>query len=127
MLLETGVLKAAGFCSQVISEANGAFFQLEHFATEDSDYSYVGNLGGKTVILIEAKSPSIMKKMSESLPVHRRIKLNWGTDEPLTSRILQKVSTHVFKHNTNLDNQYNCIGCSLLGTQANGVALPHKP
>lgn len=121
MLLEDGVLKAVAFCSQAISQVNGALFKI---TTEGQHY--VGSLGRKSVILIEVESPLIMKKMSESLLVHGCIKLNWGTEEPLASRILHKVSTHVFKHSTNLDHQHNCIGCSLLGTQANEVAFPHE-
>ena len=122
MLLEDGVLKAVAFCLQAISWVNGALFKI---ATEGQHY--VGNLGGKSVILIEVKSPLIMKKMSESLLVHGCIKLDWGTDEPLASRILHKVSTHVFKHSTNLDHQHNCVGCSLLGVEHVVHLPPHIP
>ena len=43
-------------------------------------------------ILIEAKSPSVMTKLSEVLP-RSTIALRWMTDEPLAPKILQKVST----------------------------------
>jgi hypothetical protein len=41
--------------------------------------------------------------MGEVLPMHT-IKLKWMTDEPLAPKILQKVSTRVFRFSTHFDD-----------------------
>jgi hypothetical protein len=59
-------------------------------------------LGQKPVVLVEAKSPSVMKRMGESLPAHG-IKLNWEANETLALKNVQKVSTRILKCNANFD------------------------
>ena len=124
--MNAGVLKAAAYCSQEIS-GDGAYFHPEHKANEGlSKVGYLGTSGGKPVVLVEAKSPTVMKVMSESLPPHG-ITLKWLAGGALIPRIFQKVGTCVFKHEPNFDDSRNSIGRSLSGSEENGVALPHKP
>lgn len=124
--MDDGVLKAAAYCSQEIS-AEEAYFEPEHAVTRGhSKVDYLGSLGEKPVVLVEAKSPTVMMRMGELLPTHG-ISLKWVTEEPLVPRVFQKVGTRVFKCNTNFDDSRNCIGRSLSGPEENGVALPHVP
>ena len=94
--MNAGVLKAVAYCSQEIS-GDEAYFDSEHKGREGlSKANYVGMLGEKPVVLVEAKSPTVMKVMGESLPPHG-ISLKWLAGETLVPRIFQKMGTRVFK------------------------------
>ena len=93
--MNAGVLKAAAYCSQEIS-GDEAYFDPEHKASEGlSKVDYLGVLGEKPVVLVEAKSPTVMKVLGESLPPHG-ITLKWLAGETLVPRIFQKVGIRVF-------------------------------
>ena len=63
----------------------------EHFAG-GSKIDYVGLVDNEPKALCEAKSPSVMKKVSSSLPP-RGIELKWVRGQALAPNILAKVST----------------------------------
>ena len=53
---------------------------------------YVLQVNGEDKALVEAKSPSVMKKVAQLLP-QNGIELTWTRDQPLVPKILTKVST----------------------------------
>jgi len=56
-----------------------------------SKIDYVALVDGEPKALCEAKSPSVMKKVGESLPPHG-IELKWVIGQSLVPKILTKVS-----------------------------------
>ena len=65
----------------------------EHSAKEgNSKVDYVALVDNKPMGLCEAKSPSFMKNVCDSLPQHG-IELKWVHGQGLVQKILAKVST----------------------------------
>ncbi|KAH8998498.1 hypothetical protein EDB92DRAFT_1835508 [Lactarius akahatsu] len=49
---------------------------------------------GKRIVLVEAKSPTVMKAVGESLPTHA-FELNWAPGESLISKVLLNAALHL--------------------------------
>lgn len=65
----------------------------KHLAdTGGSKVDYIVLVNGEPNVLVDAKSPSVMKKVGELLPSHG-IELRWVRRQPLVAKILAKVST----------------------------------
>ena len=65
----------------------------DHLAeTGGCQVDYIVLVNGEPKVLVEAESPSVMKKVGELLPSHG-IKLRCVHHEPLVEKILAKVST----------------------------------
>jgi hypothetical protein len=94
VLLNAGVLQSAALCFQTICPGNFLHLVREPSAGGCSKVDYAVKLGEDEshVVLIEAKSPSVMMKMSEVLP-RSTMTLRWMTEEPLAPEIFQKVNT----------------------------------
>jgi hypothetical protein len=92
MLLDKGVLEALGDC---LWEYGGCDFLVKREQVVDSGRSkvdYVIKVDGEDEALVEAKSPSVMKKVGKSLPPNG-IELTWARGQPLAPKILAQVST----------------------------------
>jgi hypothetical protein len=68
------------------------FRTVEEDVVGGSKVDYVGLVGNEPKALCEAKSPSVMKKISILLPP-RGIELKWVRGQTLAPKILAKVST----------------------------------
>jgi hypothetical protein len=77
-------------------------------------------------VLVEAESPTIMKKVSELLPPHG-IELKWVRGQSVVPTILQKVSTRILSYNTNSEKTGNCIGRFVSRSEKDGMAVPYVP
>lgn len=91
-----------------------------------SKVDYVGLVGDKPVVLIEAKSPTVMKRMADSLP-EGVLRLKWGREQLLVPKVLQKVSTRVLGCNTDFDDSCNFIGRFISRSEKDGMAFSHVP
>lgn len=95
-LLDKGFLTVAGDC---LERFGGYNFDLTR---EDSigeglhreRVDFTGLVDNIPVVLIEAKSPSVMEAMGNSLPLHG-FKLNWAPKQPLVVNILQKAALYL--------------------------------
>ena len=75
--------------------------------------------------LCEVTSPSVMKTLSESLPLHG-IKLKWVRGQSVVSGIfLQVCLSFAIGYSTGLKDTYT--GCFISRTEKNGVAVPYMP
>ena len=98
----------------------------DHVEAGKSRVDYVGLVGDEPEILSEAKSPSVMKKIGNLLPM-RGIKLKWVRNQSLIPKILHKVSTRVLSCNTNFEETGNRIGRFVSGSEKVGMAFPYVP
>ena len=57
----------------------------------NSKIVYILQVDGEDKAVVEAKSPSVMKKIAQSLP-QNGIELTWARGRPLAPKILTKVS-----------------------------------
>ena len=94
VLLEQGVFTAADYCLQIYRRDYRLLISDEHVAQGQSagKVDFMGSIDEESVILIEAKSPSVMKKVCDQLPVHG-LELKWGPNQPFISKIFHEVST----------------------------------
>jgi hypothetical protein len=90
VLLDKGFLEAARRCIRIY---NQHLVQKREHVVEggNSKVDYLSLVDEKEVALIEAKSPSVMKKAGELLPQHG-IRLTWVPGQSLLPRLLSKVS-----------------------------------
>ncbi|KAH9065337.1 hypothetical protein EDB87DRAFT_1672682 [Lactarius vividus] len=86
MILDRGFFLAATFCL----EAYGG----HRFAKTGEHVDYLGMADGRHIVLVEAKSPSVMKAVGDSLPI-RAFKLNWAPGESLISKVLLNAALHL--------------------------------
>jgi hypothetical protein len=89
-LLNKGFFVAVGKCLWVFDQSE--FGTDEEHVVGGSKVDYVGLVDNEPKTLCEAKSPSVMKKISSSLPP-RGIELKWVRGQSLVPKILTKVST----------------------------------
>jgi hypothetical protein len=92
-LLEKGVLNAAPVCLQLFGYIFEFQSQLRHPGT-CSLVDFVGSLVGDQdvdIVLCEAKSPSVMRQVSDALP-QEGVELKW---DPGDSIIMRKVLNNV--------------------------------
>jgi hypothetical protein len=91
-LVDKGFFVAASKCFWVYDQS--VFETIEEHLAErgGSKVDYIALVGNKPMALCEAKSPSVMKNVCSSLPLHG-IKLKWVHDQPVVPKILSKVST----------------------------------
>ena len=90
-LLDSGVLRALGSCMWLCGRYR-LRLNIEQVAGRGtSKVDYVVNVDGKDEALVEAKSPSVMKKVGELLPP-RGIELTWARRQSLVPTILAKAS-----------------------------------
>jgi hypothetical protein len=103
--LDDGVLNAAEVCLEHICPGNSVEVMTERVAGGRAKVDYVVRLGDNEshVVLVEAKSHGVMKKIGEDLPTNG-IELKWTINEPLAPKIFQKVSTRVFRFSTHFDD-----------------------
>ncbi|KAH8976702.1 hypothetical protein EDB92DRAFT_1810674 [Lactarius akahatsu] len=93
MILDKGFFPAAAFCL----EAYGGYLftnTVEHVERGLSKVDYLGMVDDKRVVLVEAKSPSVMKAVGDSLPEHT-VELNWTPGGDLVSRVLLKAALYL--------------------------------
>ena len=107
-MLEKGVFTAADACLQLYG-GYGFHITDEHVAQGRSKVDFMGSIGEANVVLIEAKSPSVMKTVCDSLPL-RGFKLNLANlapNQPLVHKIFCEVSRHSLCRNTYFDSLCN--------------------
>ena len=82
----------------------------EYSVVGHSRVDFTGLLDGVPVVLIEAKSPQVMKRAGDLLP-DSKTKLKWqpNQSQALGMKILLKVSTQDFKRNTSFYNPYRLL------------------
>jgi hypothetical protein len=91
-LLDKGIFVATGKCLWEYEQSRFRTTQ-EHLAERGgSKVDYVVLVDREPKGLVEAKSPSVMKKVGDLLPSHG-IELRWVRGQPLVAKILAKVST----------------------------------
>ena len=108
--LSTGFLKAATSCLQQYNNYEMDIAREHSVEGGSSKVDYVVVADGEDRVLVEAKSPAVMKKLDEDLPAHG-IKLKWLHNQSIAPKILQKVSRQILNYNTNLKrlNRLPCI------------------
>ena len=90
--MDKGVLQALPPCLWVYGEYSFRT-KLECLADEgNSRVDYVLQVNGEDKVLVEAKSPSVMRSVRDLLPP-RGIELTWARRQTLVQKILAKVST----------------------------------
>ena len=87
------------------------------------DYDVLVNDESK--VLLEAKSPSVMKKVGELLPP-RGIELKWDCGQSLVPKILSKTSA-MFLIRHNICFTVICAGRIVPGLETNGMAVSFLP
>jgi len=89
-LLDKGFFAAVGKCLWVFDRSE--FGTVEEHVVGDSKVDYVGLVDDEPKVLCEAKSPSVVKKVSISLPPCG-IELKWVRRQTLVPKIHTKMST----------------------------------
>ncbi|KAF5379222.1 hypothetical protein D9615_005925 [Tricholomella constricta] len=93
-LLDKGVLEAIADCLWEYG-AYDFLAAAENVADRGSSkVDYVVQVDGEDKALVEAKSPSVMKKVGESLPP-RGVELTWARGQSLVRRILAKAALYL--------------------------------
>ncbi|KAH9048980.1 hypothetical protein EDB84DRAFT_1585806 [Lactarius hengduanensis] len=93
VLLDRGFFPAAAVCLRAYGRYRFGNTR-EHVERGLSRVNYLGMVDDKRVVLVEAKSPSVMKAVGDSLPEHT-IKLNWTPGGDLVSRVLLKAALYL--------------------------------
>ncbi|KAH9050748.1 hypothetical protein EDB84DRAFT_1258875 [Lactarius hengduanensis] len=94
-LLDKGFFRTAGFC--LGAYGGYCFHTMKEASAQGGDRSkvdYVGLVDDEPVILVEAKSPSIMKAVGDLLPPHG-FKLKWLQNQPPVPKIFQKAALYL--------------------------------
>lgn len=125
-LLDKGLFTATQVCLDMFGEYVFRTAKEEHVEGGTSKVDYVGMVDDERKVLTEAKSPSVMKALGDSLPAHG-IKLEWVTRQSLESKILHKVSIRILSYNPNFEETCNCIGRFVSGSEKDGMAVPYMP
>jgi hypothetical protein len=126
-LLDQGFLAAANAC---LWKYGRHFLDIERECAAEGGRSrvdYVSLLDQKNAALIEAKSPSVMKKAGELLPLSG-ILLTWvpGEVKALVPKILQKVSALLsISLNAGFDRIH--AGRVVSGSEKDGMAVSYLP
>ncbi|KAI9465417.1 hypothetical protein BJY52DRAFT_1144063 [Lactarius psammicola] len=94
MLLDKGPLGAAIVCLRVYGRHRFNITEEHVEPGTSSKVDYLGLVGDKRVVLVEAKSPSIMKVVGHSLPTDP-ISLEWARKQTLVRKILLKAALHL--------------------------------
>ena len=90
-----------------------------------SQVDYNALVNDESMVLVEARSPSVMKKVGELLPPHG-IELKWVCGQSLVPKILSKVSA-LFPVRHNIHFTAICAGRIVLGLEKNGMAVFFLP
>ncbi|KAH9179320.1 kinase-like domain-containing protein [Lactarius sanguifluus] len=93
MILNAGFFRAATFCLGAYGRHRFTNTR-EHVERGLSKVDYLGMIDGKRIVLVEPKSPSVMKAVGDSLPTHA-FKLNWAPGESLISKVLLNAALHL--------------------------------
>ncbi|KAH9175244.1 hypothetical protein EDB89DRAFT_347330 [Lactarius sanguifluus] len=89
MIMNRGFFPAAAVC--LFAYGGYRFVNtVEHVELGLSKVDYLGTVDDKRVVLVEAKSPSVMKAVGDSLPEHT-VELDWTPSGDLVSRVLLKM------------------------------------
>jgi hypothetical protein len=123
-LLDKGFFGAADLCLDLYDGYRFILAEEHQVDGARSKVDYRGSIGEGSV-LVEAKSPSVMKVLGESLPLHG-FQLKWAPNQPLSPKILQKVSMRVLRYNTYFDDSCN-IGRSISGSEGDGMVVLDMP
>ncbi|KAH9043887.1 hypothetical protein EDB85DRAFT_1855365 [Lactarius pseudohatsudake] len=95
-LLDKGFLTVAGDCLELFGGYNLDLTREDTIGEgrhrEGADFT--GLVDDIPVVLIEAKSPSAMEAVGNSLPLHG-FKLNWAPKQPLVVNVLQKAALYL--------------------------------
>src|SRR6266702_3283296 len=126
MLLDKGFLLAAALCLRIYGRYRFHTTEEHVEPGTSSEVDYLGLVGDKRVVLLEAKSPSVMKMVGDSLPTDA-FTLEWARNQSLVPKVLLKVSTRVPRCNTNSDDSCTCIGRFVSGSEGDGMAVPYVP
>ncbi|KAH8995247.1 kinase-like domain-containing protein, partial [Lactarius hatsudake] len=117
-ILNNGIFPATAFCLG----AYGGYCFTKIVGHVEQGLSlkvdYLGMVDDKRIVLVEAKSPSVMKAMSSSLPEHT-IELDWTPGE---SKVLLKAALYLGLRKTEwlfLTSHNNWIVCRLVGDKDN--------
>ena len=89
-----------------------------------SKVDYVAIVDNAARALCDAKSPSVMKKVGELLPMHG-IKLKWVTGQTFIPKLLSKVC--VLYSLLRLCLKDICAGCIVLGLETSGMDVSNLP
>jgi hypothetical protein len=90
-----------------------------------SKVDYVALVNNESNALLEAGSPSVMKKVGAKLPPHG-IELTWVSRQSLVPKILSKVSA-LFPARYNICSKGICAGRIVPGLETVGMAVPFLP
>lgn len=84
------VFNAADACLQLYG---GHHLRItnEHVVQGCAQVDFLGSIGNKEMVLVEAKPPWVMKMMGDLLPMHG-IKLGLAPNQPLVPKIFNAVS-----------------------------------
>ncbi|KAH9180574.1 hypothetical protein EDB89DRAFT_2110658 [Lactarius sanguifluus] len=94
-LLDKGFFQTAGFC--LGTYGGYCFHTMKEASAQGGDRSkvdYVRLVDDEPAILVEAKSPSVMKAVGDLLPPHG-FKLKWLQNQPPVPKILQKAALYL--------------------------------
>ncbi|KAF8351826.1 hypothetical protein F5887DRAFT_1068226 [Amanita rubescens] len=93
-LLNTGVLNALADCLWIYDGYH--FLAAMENVTDrgNSKIVYIPQVDGEDKALVEAKSPSVMKQIAQSLP-QNGIELTWARGRPLAAKILTKAALYL--------------------------------
>jgi len=94
MLLDKGVLEAMRKCLWIYGQHDFQTEEEHSVAGGSSKVDYVVQVDDEDKVLCEAKSPSVMKRASDLLPV-QGIELTWVGGQPLVPKLLAKVICHL--------------------------------
>ncbi|KAH9005142.1 hypothetical protein EDB86DRAFT_3037426 [Lactarius hatsudake] len=92
-ILDIGFFPAAAVCLRAYGRYRFKKTS-EHVERGLSKVNYLVTVDDKCVVLVEAKSPSVMKAVSDSLPEHT-VKLDWTPGGDLVSRVLLKSALYL--------------------------------
>ncbi|KAH9179316.1 hypothetical protein EDB89DRAFT_2063410 [Lactarius sanguifluus] len=87
-------------CFAAVTDCLGTYGEYEFYTIEEyaerglSKVDHLGMVDNKRAVLIEAKSPSAMKAVGDSLPTDA-LKLDWYPTQSLVSNILLKAALHL--------------------------------
>ena len=91
MLLDKGFFEATRKCLEECGPYDFNIVTEQSAEGGSSKIDFVALVNGESKGLVEAKSPSVMKKVGELLPPHG-IELKWDRGQSLVPKILLKVS-----------------------------------
>ena len=123
--MEKGAFAAIEKCLWVYGQH--AFDTLEENLAEQasSKVDYVAVVDNEPKAFCEAKSPSVMKKVSVLLPP-RGIELIWVCGKSLVPKILAEVSV-LFPVGYNIGFKGTCVGHVASGSEIDGMAVSYLP